>query len=104
MTGRQIDIGDIVLFTQPGAGRNLPGLCFGEVEGLTKASVRVFYLDKQFRRKQQEIFVDDTSRSPRYTKYNGEKVYHKIGTGQFHDQAPEAVKIYEDRFYIVRKI
>ena|SRR5689334_10273305 len=103
MTGRQIDIGDIVIFTQPGAGRNLPGLCFGEVQGFTKASIRVFYVDKQFNRIQDEVMVDDYNQ-PWFKRYNGEQVYIKVGTGKFQDRDPEAVKIYEDRFYIVRKI
>ena len=75
MTGQQIDVGDIVIFTEPGARRNLPSLCFGEVQGLTKASVRVFLLDKEYKRKQQEERVEDTTSPPYYVDASGTPHY-----------------------------
>lgn len=105
MTGQQISVGDIVIFTQPGAGRNLPSLRFGEVAGFTKATIKVFYLDKQYRREQVEELVEDRSVPPYYIHpRTGEEYFRYVGTGRYGDKAPQAVKVYKDRFYIAKKV
>lgn len=104
MTNRVITVGDIVIFTQPGAGRNLPSLCFGEVIGLTKASVKVFYLEKNHKRRQHEEMIDDLTRPPRWTGMNGKHYYHQVGTGRLMDNPPDSVRFYPDRFYIVGRV
>lgn len=104
MNGNRIDVGDIVLFTEPGAGRNLPSLCYGEVQGLTKSSIRIYFLNKDLSRKQREVMEEDFSRPPYHIGFDGREFRHSIGTGIFEDYEPKAVKNYKDRFYIVRKV
>lgn len=105
MTGRNIEVGDVVLFTRPGAGRNLlPPLVFGEVIGMTNASVRVHNLNKDFSRVQVEEREDDLSQPPYHISSTGKSYYRKRGTGRYRDADPVAVKHYTDRFFIVRKI
>jgi hypothetical protein len=102
--GDYINKGDIVVFTEPGAGRNLPGLKFGEVIDFGKASVKVFYLDKHFRRVQVEEKVEDRSGPPYYVAPDGQEFYHHVGTGIFIDKIPVSVKYYDDRFLIVGRV
>lgn len=104
MLGRIIEEGDIILFTEPGAGRNLPGLRFGEAEGFTKSGPRVFFLDNNFNRIQVEEQVLDTSVPPYYVGADGREFYSKVGTGVFYDCPPVVIKAFNNRFYIVKKI
>lgn len=103
MQNIEIEVGDIVLFTEPGAGRNLPGLAFGLVVNLTKAGVTVKYLDKNFRPvvyEQGQYVSNGVMRDDRYGLYKNDKTWTK--TGEI-EKSPDNVRWYKDRFYIVRK-
>lgn len=97
---RPIDVGDIVVYTASGAGRNLPPLKFGEVVALTKAGVTVIELNKDFSRKQVEDYY---MRGTGIVYGNGYEQKERVVTGQ-KDATPVNIRSYGDRFYIVRKI
>lgn len=104
IAGKDISVGDIVVCTQPGAGRALPGLVLGEVISFTKHTIKVIYVNKDYDRLQTEEMVEDTANPPRWISSSGTPYWHLVGTGIFHDIEPVNIKYFSDRFLIVRPI
>lgn len=102
--GKAISVGDIVVFTGVGAGRNLPPLEFGEVVALTKAGVTLIELNNDFTRKQVDEMVEDRSVPPYWVGHNGKAYYRSKPTGNKIDISPKNVRDYGDRFYVVGRV
>lgn len=101
--GRDITVGDIVVYTGVGAGKNLPPLEFGEVVNLTKAGVTVIPLNNDFTRKQVEDY--DLIPTGQYLTWRpNEEIKRRVPNGRFKDASPVNVRNYGSRFYIIGRI
>lgn len=101
LTGRFIALGDVVLYTAPGAGRNLPPLRAGRVLKMTKHSITVQRLKSDLRsEKMRDVgYYRETGEA---YKWGGMKKEF-VKTGE-EPKEPENVKFYKDRFYILDTI
>lgn len=104
VTGRTIDVGDIVIFPDTGAGYSVPGLEFGRVLGFTKTTVKVQPLTHYLTEKMREDgFWQGTGQYR--ASYSGRQIEitEFVKTGEVPVE-PKSVKNLTGRFFILQKI
>jgi hypothetical protein len=105
ITKRTIDVGDILIYVGLGKyGSAISSLCFGQVVGLTKSSVKVQPVDetgKPLQRNEGHAVPNGTF----YKGYGGMQVEQTdwVVTGQV-DVEPVSIKNTGDRYYILKKV